>query len=104
RSSRALLASRVLRRGRSLPRRCTSSPRLAGKTELRSYLLDRNSSSRLQTATRRLHPSDKPWIVFELVIKPIVLVFETDQHCSRPAVACDDDLLVCRKLNIPGQI
>ena len=51
-----------------------------------------------------LDPAQKPGIVFESIVKPVFLRFETDQHSGRLAVVRDDDLLRLGLAKMPGQI
>ena len=46
-----------------------------------------------QAVTCLFDPSQEAGIVFQPIIEPIILRFESDQHASRFAMACDNDLL-----------
>jgi hypothetical protein len=70
------------------------------QAELLAYFFDRDTSPRFKTPARCLHSGDESRIVLKLIIKPIILVFKTDQNSGWPAMPRHKDFLVRCKLNV----
>ena len=57
------------------------------------HILDLDAVSLAQAFSRLLDAAQKPWVVFEPIIEPVILGREADQQSGRFSVAGDDDLL-----------
>ena len=67
-------------------------------------LLDLNTTPLLQALACLLEAAQEARVVFELIVKPIVLQREADQHAGRLPIAGDYDLLVLDFAQKPGEI
>jgi hypothetical protein len=67
-------------------------------------ILDPDAAALSQAVARLLNPAQEAWIVFELIIKPIVLGREADQQSGWFTVAGNNDLLALGFAQKPGEI
>jgi len=73
---------------------------IRAQAELFAYFFYRHTATRFKTPARCLHPRNEPRIVLNLIVKPIILVFETDQNSRWPSVPRHNHFLVCGKLDV----
>ena len=67
-------------------------------------ILDSDAASLPQALSRLLDSAQEAWIVFELIIEPVVLGREAYQHAGRLSAAGNDNLLSFGFVQKSGEI
>src|SRR5215472_9742872 len=81
-----------------------ATPALARPSSCFLLLVNLHAMPGSQIFPRPFDPLQETWVVFQLIIEPVVFGLEADQHSGRLPVAGDDDLALSSLAQIAREV